>query len=62
VPSGALAFAPLTVSVAAAVADPSAPAGVPTQDGMKVVVLQRFTLIQAGKTDRTHMPPPMAPN
>jgi hypothetical protein len=62
VPSGALAFAPLTVCEAAAVADPSAPAGVPTQDGMKVVALQWFTLIQAGKMDRTHMPPPMAPN
>jgi hypothetical protein len=48
-----LVIAALTVSVAAAVADPSAPAGVPTQDGMKVLALQWFAQMQAGKIDRT---------
>jgi hypothetical protein len=47
-----LVIAPMTVSVAAAVADSSAPAGVPTQDGMKVFALQWFAQMQAGKIDR----------
>jgi hypothetical protein len=47
-----LVIAPLTVSVAAAVADPP-PAGAPTQDGMKILALQWFAQMQAGKIDRT---------
>jgi hypothetical protein len=48
-----LVIAPLTVSVAAAFADPSAPVGVPTQDRMKVLALQWFAQMQAGKIDRS---------
>jgi hypothetical protein len=48
-----LVIAPLTVSVTAAFADPPPSAGVPTQDGMKVLALQWFAQIQAGRIDRT---------
>jgi hypothetical protein len=42
-----------TASIAAARADPALPAGVPTKDAMKVLALQWFTQMQAGKIDRT---------
>ena len=48
-----LVIAPFTVSVTATFADPSLPAGVPTQDGMKILALQWFAQMQAGKIDRT---------
>ena len=48
-----LVIAPFTVSVTATFADPSLPAGVPTQDGMKIFALQWFAQMQAGKIDRT---------
>ena len=48
-----LVIAPLIVSVTASFADPPPPAGVPTQDGMKIFALQWFAQMQAGKIDRT---------
>jgi hypothetical protein len=44
----------LSVScIAAGLADPSSPAGVPTEDGMRALALQWFVQMQAGKIDRT---------
>jgi hypothetical protein len=40
-------------SVAAALADATPPAGVPTEDGMRAFALQWFAQMQAGKIDRT---------
>jgi hypothetical protein len=46
--------AALSIScIAAALADPAPPAGVPTEDGMRVLALQWFAQMQAGKIDRT---------
>ena len=51
---GIILVAALSIaSVAAALADPAPPAGVPTEDGMKVLALQWFAQMQAGKIDRT---------
>ena len=47
-----LAAALSMASVATACADPAPPAGVPTEDGMKVLALQWFAQMQAGKIDR----------
>jgi Spy/CpxP family protein refolding chaperone len=48
-----LAAALSMASVSAVCADSAPPAGVPTEDGMKVLALQWFTQMQAGKIDRT---------
>src|SRR5260221_1187134 len=40
-------------SIAAGLADPARPAGVPTEDGMRAFALQWFAQMQAGKIDRT---------
>ena len=48
-----LAVALSIASVAAARADPTPPAGVPTEDGMRAFALQWFAQMQAGKIDRT---------
>jgi hypothetical protein len=39
-------------SVTTALADPAPPAGVPSEDGMKIFALRWFAQIQAGKIDR----------
>jgi hypothetical protein len=41
-----------TAGLAAPHADASSPAGVPTEDGMKILALHWFAQIQAGKIDR----------
>jgi len=46
-----------TASVATALADSAPPAGVPTEEGMKVLALQWYTQMQAGKIDRTQYTP-----
>jgi hypothetical protein len=47
-------FAALAIGhVAAAGADATPPAGVPTEDGMRAFALQWYTQMQAGKIDRT---------
>jgi hypothetical protein len=48
-----LAVAPSIASIAAGLADPAPPAGVPTEDGMRAFALQWFAQMQAGKIDRT---------
>src|SRR5260370_21635190 len=40
-------------SIAAGLADPAPPAGVPTEDGMRAFALQWFAQMQAGKINRT---------
>ena len=40
-------------TTAAGLADPTPPAGVPTEDGMKAFALQWFAQMQTGKIDRT---------
>jgi hypothetical protein len=55
-----LVAALLTGSVAAALADAAAPAGVPTEDSMKAFALQWFAQMQAGKIDRTQYTPAYA--
>jgi hypothetical protein len=40
-------------NIAAGLADPAQPAGVPTEDGMSAFALQWFAQMQAGKIDRT---------
>lgn len=48
-----LAVALSIVCIAATLADPAAPASVPTEDGMRALALQWFAQMQAGKIDRT---------
>ena len=48
-----LAVALSIASIAAGLADPTPPAGVPTEDGMRAFALQWFAQMQAGKIDRT---------
>jgi hypothetical protein len=48
-----LAVALSIATTAAGLADPTPPAGVPTEDGMKAFALQWFAQMQAGKIDRT---------
>ena len=48
-----LAVALSIATAAAGLADPTPPAGVPTEDGMKAFALQWFAQMQAGKIDRT---------
>ena len=48
-----LAVALSIATTAAGLADPTSPAGVPTEDGMKAFALQWFIQMQAGKIDRT---------
>jgi hypothetical protein len=48
-----LAVALSVAIVAAGLADPTPPTGVPTEDGMKALALQWFAQMQAGKIDRT---------
>lgn len=48
-----LAVALSIASIAAGLADPAPPAGVPTEDGMSAFALQWFAQMQAGKIDRT---------
>ena len=48
-----LAVALSIATAAAGLADPTPPAGVPTEDGMRVFALQWFAQMQAGKIDRT---------
>src|SRR6266478_9575418 len=48
-----LAVALSIASIAAGLAGPAPPAGVPTEDGMRAFALQWFAQMQAGKIDRT---------
>jgi hypothetical protein len=48
-----LAVVPSIACIAAGLADPAPPAGVPTEDGMRAFALQWFAQMQAGKIDRT---------
>ena len=48
-----LAVALSIATTAVGLADPTPPAGVPTEDGMKAFALQWFVQMQAGKIDRT---------
>ena len=48
-----LAVAPSVATTAAALADSTPPAGVPTEDGMRAFALQWFSQMQVGKIDRT---------
>src|SRR5260221_4507840 len=48
-----LAVALSIACIAAGLADPAPPAGVPTEDGMRAFALQWFAQMQAGKNDRT---------
>ena len=48
-----LAVALSIATAAAGLADPTPPAGVPTEDGMRAFALQWFAQMQAGKIDRT---------
>ena len=48
-----LAVALSIATTAAGHADPTPPAGVPTEDDMKAFALQWFAQMQAGKIDRT---------
>jgi hypothetical protein len=51
---GIILVAALSIaSVTTALADPALPAGVPSEDSMKVLALRWFAQIQAGKIDRT---------
>jgi hypothetical protein len=43
----------LSIASIAALADPAPTTGVPTENGMKVLALQWFAQMQAGKIDRT---------
>jgi hypothetical protein len=50
---GMLLAVALSIATAAGLADPTPPAGVPTEDGMKAFALRWFAQIQVGKIDRT---------
>jgi hypothetical protein len=51
---GIILVAVLSIAgIATALADPTPPAGVPTEDGMRAFALQWFAQMQAGKIDRT---------
>jgi hypothetical protein len=50
---GIILVAVLSIAgIASALADPTPPAGVPTEDGMRGFALQWFAQMQAGKIDR----------
>lgn len=52
-PFGAMIVAAaLSMAIVSACADSAPPAGVPTEDGMKVLALQWYAQMQAGKIDR----------
>src|SRR5260221_1201476 len=53
-----LAVALSIACIAAGLADPAPPAGVPTEDGMRAFALQWFAQMQAGKIAPTQNNPP----
>jgi hypothetical protein len=56
--AGIILVAALSIaSVAPALADSAPPAGVPTEEGMRVLALQWYLQMQAGKIDRTQYAP-----
>jgi hypothetical protein len=55
-----LAVALSIACIAAGLADPAPPAGVPTEDGMRAFALEWFARMQAGKIDRTQYTPAYA--
>jgi hypothetical protein len=55
---GIILVAALSIAgVAAALADPAPPAGVPTEEGMRILALQWYLQMQVGKIDRTQYTP-----
>jgi hypothetical protein len=50
---GLMLVAALSIASIGALADPAPPIGVPTENGVKVLALQWFAQMQAGKIDRT---------
>src|SRR5258707_6182831 len=57
-----LAVALSIACIAAGLADPAPPAGVPTEDGMRAFALQWFAQMQAGQNDPPQNTPPHAPH